>query len=170
MDKVIELAQERFAELSQILTRANEVREEWLELKAFLENAEQVQQRLDPSGAVPRFLPAQTVDMPPALRPVVIKRMEKSTELADYVLRNHGPQLHVTEVLERMSANGWIGSGDARKDYKNIHQLLASKPKRFRSLGKGMFERLGKAELGKPKKRNLGKKDTCLTGRPPKLA
>jgi hypothetical protein len=147
MDNLIKTARKRFSELTEVLRAADDVRKEWQELKDFLEIADKIERRLDPTRE-PSALP---VDSPlaPTPRAVTVKRTENSLEIADYVFAVHGPELHVDEVLGFMLETGWVGSGDRRKDYKNIHQLLASKPTRFRSLGKGRFERVEDAKAAR---------------------
>lgn len=50
--------------------------------------------------------------------------------------------MHVNSILDHLYSAGWQGSGDRRKDYKNLFTNLLTKPKRFKKLGKGLFERL----------------------------
>jgi hypothetical protein len=39
-----------------------------------------------------------------------------------------------------MVEEGWKGSGDRRKDWKNLFNNLSSKKKRFRNVGRNMWE------------------------------
>lgn len=62
-----------------------------------------------------------------------------TADRVEHILREHGP-LHVEQIIPLLKASGWPGSGDVRKDYKNIFSNLSTKPKRFRSVGKSTFD------------------------------
>ena len=64
---------------------------------------------------------------------------EYTADRVERILRQHGP-LHVDQIVPLLIASGWPGSGDVRKDYKNIFSNLSTKPKRFRSVDKGTFD------------------------------
>jgi len=65
-----------------------------------------------------------------------------TSDLADWVLLVHGPRLHLNIILDRMIEEGWKGSGDRRKDWKNLFNNLNGKKKRFRNVGKNVWERI----------------------------
>jgi hypothetical protein len=62
--------------------------------------------------------------------------------MAEKVLDEFGPTLPILDIISRLKKAGWRGSGDERKDYKNIYTTLSTKPKRFRNVGMATFERV----------------------------
>jgi hypothetical protein len=62
-----------------------------------------------------------------------------TADRVERILRQHGA-LHVEQIVPLLKASGWPGSGDDRKDYKNIFSNLSTKPDRFRRVDKGTFD------------------------------
>jgi hypothetical protein len=64
--------------------------------------------------------------------------------MAGVVLDKFGPRLPIMDIMTRLKEAGWRGSGDERKDYKNVYTILSTKPHRFRNVGGAVFERFNK--------------------------
>jgi len=62
-----------------------------------------------------------------------------TADRVERILRQHGA-LHVEQIIPLLKDSGWPGSGDVRKDYKNIFSNLSTKPDRFRKVDKGTFD------------------------------
>jgi hypothetical protein len=108
-----------------------------------LEQVDQVTQLLDPKESVPPSLgPIRDIgDTKPKKPPLKNAHGTVMTaDLAEYVLKVHGPRLHLNKIIELMRSEGWGGSGDARRDYKSTYQNLKDKNKRFRNVGKNIWE------------------------------
>ena len=128
---------------------ARAVDREYQELKAFLMQAKTVQDLLAPKAQSDSDALAMAAERTALIRgtPQVVSRpvAANTLELVDYVFATHGPELHVNDVLKYIHEMGWIGNGD-RRDYKNIHQLLSSRPHRFRASGGAKFTRVEEAK------------------------
>jgi hypothetical protein len=64
---------------------------------------------------------------------------EPTADMIEDILRRHVEPLHIDEITRLLKEAGWKGSGNAKKDYKNIHTNLSTKPKRFQSPKRGYF-------------------------------
>jgi len=140
---LIQKARDRFDELTKIMNAADSARQEWQELRAFLDTAEMVRKRLDPAKVTTTAQVPPALLVPPIARPPLQKDgVNQSADLADYVLQVHGPQLHLNAILDHMIEEGWQGSGNRRKDWKNLFNNLSSKKKRFRNVGGNTWKRV----------------------------
>ncbi len=63
---------------------------------------------------------------------------EWTADMAEKILKENQP-LRIEEIIRLLKKAGWKGSGDDKKDYKNLHTNLSTKPKRFRSVSRGLF-------------------------------
>jgi|SRR5580692_11053376 hypothetical protein len=133
---VIETAKARHAELKAQLEAADMVRPEFQRLEEFLKTAEELKkQHLARRRADKDNVVAYVLQRPPA---------EDTSNMAEKVLDQFGPTLPILDIISRLKEAGWRGSGDERKDYKNIYTTLSTKPKRFRNIGSATFERVKK--------------------------
>jgi hypothetical protein len=140
MEDLIERSRKRFEALDLIVKQAQAVGEEYHKLRSFLEQADQVAQLLDPKKSVPPS-PASSKDTKPHKPPLKNAHGTVMTaDLAEYVLKLHGPRLHLNKMIELMHTEGWEGSGDARRDYKSAYQNLNDKKKRFHNVGENIWE------------------------------
>jgi hypothetical protein len=82
--------------------------------------------------------------LPEAAGPKFRKSSGKSplSFYAEKVLRGSG-KLHVSDLMDRMRKEGWVSTGDDRKDMKNVVNSLS--PKRFVNLGANVWD-LAKGE------------------------
>lgn len=154
MEDLIQKARERYAELARIMETAQAAAPEFQELRVFLEMADTVKKRFTPetnrgaaaeegagtdsSAFSSRAQKAAPIPRPPLKRDGV----NMTSDLADYVLRVHGPRLHLNDILAHMIEEGWKGSGDHKKDWKNLFNNLNGKKKRFRNVGQNTWERV----------------------------
>lgn len=134
---VIETAKARHAELKAQLDAADVVRPEFQKLEAFLRTADEIKkQHLAGRRAAKDNVIAYVLQQrPPA---------EDTSNMAEKILDKFGPTLPILDIISRLKEAGWRGSGDERKDYKNIYTTLSTKPKRFRNVGMATFERIKK--------------------------
>jgi hypothetical protein len=65
------------------------------------------------------------------------RRLSRLAQYAEAVLKRSGP-LHVNELVERMRREGWVSTGDSRKDGKNVHSSLTPN-RRFKNLGRNVW-------------------------------
>lgn len=63
---------------------------------------------------------------------------EWTADMAEEILKKTQP-LRIEQIIHLLKKAGWRGSGDDKKDYKNVHTNLSTKPKRFRSVSRGLF-------------------------------
>lgn len=127
--------------------RVTQLEAELLELKEFLGAADRIDQRLTQPSAQKSKKPlghAAKLEGNGARPPQIVVPQVRSSaanrtaDMAEEVLRVRG-DLHVNGILDRLYELGWKSSGDRKKDYKSLHIALASKPQRFRAVGKGIF-------------------------------
>ena len=141
MDDLIEKSRRRLAEVSKIIDAARAVESEFNLLSAFLLQVDAVRKRLEPGTSDSAQPHTQTTSGPE--RPQLQKDgVNQTAELADYVLRVYGPRIRLNDILDRLAEEGWKGSGNRRKDWKNLYNNLSSKKKRFRNVGKNVWERV----------------------------
>lgn len=142
--------------IAQSRQRVAELEKELKELRDFLSTADRIGKRLAPRPNVqPAPKPAPQAakpkappPKPAAKQPIPTKGVAQvqpprptanpTADMADTILRAHG-QLHVEKILDELYKKGWKSSGDRRKDYKNLHITLSSKPQRFRAVGGSVF-------------------------------
>jgi hypothetical protein len=120
------------------------VNQEYIELRESIVQLDRLVERFDKAS--------QTLP-PPKQEPKIEKPALKNAhgvvmtaDLAEYVIRVHGPRLHINKIIDGMRAEGWPGSGDPRRDYKSVIQNLKDKIKRFRNIGKNVWELVGGGE------------------------
>lgn len=154
MEDLIQKARERYSELTKIMEAAQAAGPEYQELGIFLKMANAVEKRFTPethpgaavdesTGAKPSALASRVQKISPFPRPPLQRDgVNMTSNLADWVLQVHGPRLHLNMILDRMIEEGWKGSGDRRKDWKNLFNNLNGKKKRFRNVGKNVWERV----------------------------
>jgi hypothetical protein len=65
-------------------------------------------------------------------------RIHRLAAHAEKVLRGQGKR-HVTRLMEEMRLDGWVSTGDDRKDMKNVHACLSGN-KRFVNLGRNVWD------------------------------
>lgn len=130
---VIETAKARYAELKTQIEAADAVRPEFQKLEEFLKTAEELKQQHSARRRADKDSIVSFVLRPPA---------EDTSNMAEKVLDQFGPKLPILDIISRLKEAGWRGSGDERKDYKNIYTTLSTKPKRFRNIGMATFERV----------------------------
>lgn len=123
----------RLAELDKIIEESEAERSE-------LRNLAELLEKYEPKLAAPSQLQIAIRAAESAFGPRKIKT-ENSSDIAYQALAGRG-ELHINDIIAAMREAGWQGSGDARKDYKNIHQLLASNTKRFSGTNRGYFQRI----------------------------
>jgi hypothetical protein len=115
---------------------------EWQQLKSFLNQVDYVAQFFDekkkPASPTPEAPSADAKPKRPALKNA--RGVVMTADLAEYVLKVHGPRLHLNKIIEFMREEGWEGSGDAHRDYKSTYQNLNDKKKRFRNVGENIWE------------------------------
>jgi len=71
--------------------------------------------------------------------------------LAEDILKSQ-EKLHASDLLTLLREKGWVGSGDAKKDIRNIASTLGLKPEIFHNYGKntwGLKSRYEEAEMMK---------------------
>jgi hypothetical protein len=131
---VIETAKARYAELKAQIEAADAIRPDFERLREFLKTADEIkQQHLTRRRAAKDSIVSYVLQRPPA---------EDTSNMAEKVLDEFGPTLPILDIISRLREAGWRGSGDERKDYKNIYTTLSTKPKRFRNVGMATFERV----------------------------
>lgn len=130
---VLEKARERHAELKAQIEAADAARPELERLEKFLKTAEELQREYLTGRRAVSYPPVRaSVQLPSAMTSNMIER----------ILDEFGPQLQIKEIIIRLRRAGWRGSGDERRDYKNIFTILTTKPRRFRNIGGAVFERV----------------------------
>jgi hypothetical protein len=130
---VLEKARERHAELKAQIEAADAVRPELERLERFLKTAEELRREYLTGRRSVTFPPVHvTLQLPSAVTSNMIER----------ILDEFGPQLQIKEIIIHLKRAGWRGSGDERRDYKNIFTNLTTKPHRFRNIGGAVFERV----------------------------
>ena len=139
----------RFPALHDVETRRRELKEKIAEGERAKKDLAQLDEWVNAGNAL--FSLAQS----PAAPAVVsgtgpkFRRAGKSNPLASYaegVLRRRG-KLHINLLMEQMRQNGWISTGDNRRDMKNVNSSLSAN-KRFVNLGRNVWN-LAEAEQSK---------------------
>ena len=133
---VVQKARERYEQIKAQIEAADAARPEFERLGAFLKEADEIGSQL---GS-----PETKQHEAPAIQNARSRAFGMDGELtgamAEKVLEMYGPGLHVNAILERLYEAGWKGSGDRKKDYKNLFNNLNGKPKRFRKVAMATFE------------------------------
>jgi hypothetical protein len=126
----------RHSELKTIIASADAVREEFRRLElamAMLERAEQILS----GGPLP-------LNVTPFGRRG--NNSDSGLDTVDVIESVLGAEaVHLKDIQSRMYEAGWGGSGDRHKDYKNLHQSLRSKPKRFKRVDRAIYAVVGAA-------------------------
>src|SRR6266487_6569999 len=124
----IEEARDEFERLSNVIAQADAVRPRWNDLKSLLDLAEKLGTSNSHSPT-----PTQSGDVSDqGIDPFVseVKPNRFTSAAAEVALRSG--QLHMRDLLRRMHEGGWVGSGDDKRDKKNVYNTLAQS-KRFKN-------------------------------------
>jgi hypothetical protein len=156
----IERAKKRYKEVEDIMARADEVRDEYLQLRSFLMQAYQLFPDAfdEPPVPVSGVRPTATATSPPATpttpagpvgwKPPKPPGKLRTSDFAAWVLTVHG-RLHIREILKRMLEEGWSGNPDGKKAEKTLFNTMASHKNRFRNVGNNFWELIGEVVEGK---------------------
>lgn len=127
---IIEKAQQRYAELAEVVENAKRARSEMALLKEFMRQARSL---------FPEEFPAPT-EVKEDQRAQPPDSTYSTSSMAEYVLKVYGPRLHINEILAKMRVEKWSGTGDAAKDKKTLYNGMSVKKDRFKNVGRNIWE------------------------------
>lgn len=142
---LVEKARQRHAELSKIIKAAEDVREEWNQLNAFILMADQMEERLSPK---------HEADNRQQSRPNVVAVIETAgmavnghssnghltiPDRAEEIIRRRGP-IHLKPLFKEMRLTGWKATGDDAKDLRNLASSLSTRKERFKNMGQNVWD------------------------------
>lgn len=131
------------ARIAKLRKEADQLNEEANRLTGLLELAKEIGEPVMPSALAPYASTNPGSGF-------FVRPPELTGEMVEEILRSNGRPMHVQEIITALHESGWRGSGDDRKDYKNVFANLTSKPKRFNPLGMSKFELLDTETEGGP--------------------
>ena len=97
---IIEKAQQRYAELAEVVENAKRARSEMALLKEFMRQARSL---------FPEEFPAPT-EVKEDQRAQPPDSTYSTSSMAEYVLKVYGPRLHINEILAKMRVEKWSGT------------------------------------------------------------
>lgn len=143
---LIEKAERRHRELTKIIEAAEQVREEYAQLQAFLVMAKQMTGLLFPEHNGSKASSGETAHSQVALplnggssHALLRPNVPTISNRAEQVLRRRGP-LHMKELLQEMRSAGWKGKGNDFKDAKNVTNSMLNHKQMFRNRGGNIWE------------------------------